>query len=376
MGTARNLANFKPSSAGLAGVEDLDTSATQLFGMRNRIVNGAMMIDQRNAGALVSSANGFITDRWSLAKYDPTGGAYSGQQVTDAPSGFTNSLKVTVTTSITQSADQYWQLFQKIEGFNTADLGFGTSSASQVTVSFWIKSSVTGTYSVSLFNEGVGSTNRAYVTTYTINAANTWEYKTVTITGDGASGAGYWGTTNGSGLGVYFDLGCGTNQQATANTWTTSNARRVSGTVRLMATGSATWQVTGIQLEKGSTATSFDYRPYGTELALCQRYGQLVTQQQNSGDVCGTGSTTNVKFQFPVTMRSAPTASLITAGSWIVGNGYSANYTSSSASIVAQALSTQGGRVNIGGFSGFGSNFFVSGSDAVGTAVMFMSSEL
>jgi hypothetical protein len=293
---------------------DASTQATAAtgFGFKNRIINGAMMIDQRNAGTLVSSANGFITDRWSMAKYDPTGGAYSGQQVTDAPSGFTNSLKVTVTTSVTQSTDQYWQLFQKIEGFNTADLGFGTSSASQVTVSFWVKSSVTGTYSVSLFNEGVGSTNRAYVTTYTINAANTWEYKTVTITGDGASGAGYWGTTNGSGLGVYFDLGCGTNQQATANTWTTSNARRVSGTVRLMATGSATWQVTGVQLEKGSTATSFDYRPYGTELALCQRYFYMVADGASKALGLGTMYTaTSLQgaIFFPVTMRATPTLS-------------------------------------------------------------------
>jgi hypothetical protein len=296
--------------------------------MRNRIINGDMRIDQRNAGALVSSANGFITDRWSMAKYDPTGGAYSGQQVTDAPSSFTNSLKVTVTTSVTQSTDQYWQLFQKIEGFNTADLGFGTSSASQVSVSFWVKSSVTGTYSVSLFNEGVGSTNRAYVTTYTINAANTWEYKTVTIAGDGASGAGYWGTTNGSGLGVYFDLGCGTNQQATANTWTTSNARRVSGTVRLMATGSATWQVTGVQLEKGTVATPFEYRSYGTELQLCQRYFQnSATRYEYS--IGTTGSVCAPIVSLPVTMRATPTVTVLTtSASGNSQNGY-ATFTNS-----------------------------------------------
>jgi hypothetical protein len=286
---------------------------------KNRIINGDMTIDQRNAGALVSNANGFITDRWSLAKFDATGGAYSGQQITDAPTGFTNSLRVTVTTSVAQSADQYWQAFQKIEGFNTADLAFGTANAQTVTVSFWVKSSVTGTYSVSLFNDGFGSTNRAYVTTYTINAANTWEQKSVTITGDGTAGAGYWGTTNGAGIGVYFDLGCGTNQQATANTWTTSNARRVSGTVRLMATGSATWQVTGVQLEKGTVATSFDYLPYTTELQLCQRYYWRIAQTASNAyypisGLCRTTTASRNTVQFPVAMRVAPT-SLSTTGS-------------------------------------------------------------
>lgn len=253
-----------------SGEFDSDSS----FGYKNRLINGGMVFDQRNAGAAVTSANGFITDRWSLGKYDPTGGSYTGQQVSDAPAGFNYSLKVTVTSSVVQSADQFWQAFQTIEGYNVADFGFGTSSPKQVTLSFWVKSSVTGTYSVAFFNNGVGSTDRAYVTTYTVNSANTWEQKTITITGDGSSGSGYWGTTNNAGLGVYFDLGCGTNQEATANTWVTGNERRVAGTVRLMATNSATWQITGVQLEKGSTATSFDFRSYGTELQLAQRYFQ------------------------------------------------------------------------------------------------------
>jgi len=287
--------------------------------MRNRIINGAMTIDQRNAGALVSNANGYITDRWSLGKFDPTGGAYSGQQVTDAPSGFTNSLKVTVTTSITQSSDQFWQAFQTIEGYNVADLAWGTASAQPVTVSFWVKSSVTGTYSITLFNSGVGSVDRAYVTTYVINSANTWEYKTVTVAGD-TSSASYWGTTNGAGIGVYFDLGCGTNQQATANTWTTANARRVSGTVRLMATGSATWQITGVQLEEGTAASPFENRLYGTELALCQRYCmKWLGNQTNeiiSGGAFNAYSSTNAQGAVapPVTMRSTPTITFGTLG--------------------------------------------------------------
>jgi hypothetical protein len=319
---------------------------------KNRIINGDMTIDQRNAGALVSNANGFITDRWSLAKFDTTGGAYSGQQITDAPTGFTNSLRVTVTTSVAQSADQYWQAFQKIEGYNVADLGFGTASASQVTVSFWVKSSVTGTYSVSLFNDGFGSTNRAYVTTYTINAANTWEYKTVTITGDGTAGAGYWGTTNGVGIGVYFDLGCGTNQQATANTWTTSNARRVAGTVRLMATGSATWQITGVQLEKGTVATSFDYLPYGTELQLCKRYYQTINGIQATSAAAVVGSILYASFAYPVEMRATPTFSL--SGPLSFDLIYDNTFTQSSAAVDTNSTATgnKGCFINYNNFSG------------------------
>jgi hypothetical protein len=323
----------------------LQGAAASPYVLKNRIINGAMTIDQRNAGASVANANGFITDRWSLGKYDPTGGSYSGQQVSDAPTGFKNSLKVTVTSSITQSADQYWQAFQIIEGYNIADLGFGTSSPSQITVSFWVKSSVTGTYSIAFYNEGVGSVTRAYVTTYVINTANTWEQKSVTITGDGASGAGYWGSTNNAGLGLYFDLGCGTNQQATANAWASGNVRRVSGTVRLMNASSATWQITGVQLEQNTSATPFERRLYNQELAACQRYYEksynvltapaTVTDEgryilQGSSD---SGNNLSVPIFMQVSKRTTPTftgyiASTGASGSWFYArNGASGNTT-------------------------------------------------
>ena len=332
------------------------SAAASPYVLKNRIINGSMVIDQRNAGASVSSANGFITDRWSLSKYDPTGGSYSGQQVSDAPTGFKNSLKVTVTSSITQSADQYWQAFQIIEGYNIADLGFGTSSPSQITVSFWVKSSVTGTYSIAFYNEGVGSVTRAYVTTYVINTANTWEQKSVTITGDGASGAGYWGSTNNAGLGLYFDLGCGTNQQATANTWASGNVRRVSGTVRLMNTSSATWQITGVQLEIGSTATPFERRLYNQELANCQRYCYVDT-----GANCFVGgaaaSSTNmyIKYVLPVPMRGTPTLSFVSSGvnQLVMSDQYAADFTATTPTVAtAPNISNHSGRVQLGGFTG------------------------
>jgi hypothetical protein len=358
---------------------DASTQNTSAFfgglGFRNRIINGAMMIDQRNAGASVTPASGtynnYCVDRFPFST-DGGGGRITAQQSSTVPAGFSNSLSLTVQTvdSSIGSGDQYW-LEQRIEGNNVADMGFGTANASTFTLSFWVRSSVTGTYSISL-RSTVGSA-RSYVATYVINAANTWEQKTITVAGDTS---GTWVTTNSTGLQVLWDLGSGSNFQGTAGSWQTANLYRTSGSVNWISNSGATFFLTGVQLEKGSTATSFDYRPYGTEELLCQRYGLRVEQQQNTGDVCGSGSNTNVRFIFPTTMRTAPTASLITAGSWIVGNGYSANYTASSASILAQALTTGGGRVNIGGFAGFGSNFFVSGTDSVGTAVMFMSAEL
>jgi hypothetical protein len=313
--------------------------------MRNRIINGNMVIDQRNAGALVSNANGYITDRWTMAKYSSGSGAYSGQQVTDAPAGFTNSLKVTVTTNeSSQPTDAYWQVFQRGEGYNFADLGFGTSSPSAITVSFWVKSSVTGTYSACIFNDGSGGTNRAYVTTYTINAANTWEYKSFTLTGDGASGAGYWNTTNGTSVCLFFDMGSGVNQQAaSANTWLSTNVRRISGTVRLMATSGATWQVTGVQLEAGTTATAFEQRLYGQELALCQRYYYRSDDSQSNGILMSggvEGSTgAAVGSILPVTMRATPTITL--------GSG-ARLYTFASAAITTTINTQRSSKTNAG----------------------------
>lgn len=301
------------SGGNTATINSMTPTADSLQGFRNRIINGDMRIDQRNAGASVANANGFITDRWTMAKYSTGGGAYSGQQVSDAPTGFVNSLKVTVTTNeSSQPADAYWQVVQYIEGFNSADLGFGTSSPSTITLSFWVKSSVTGTYSVAFYNNGQGGVARSYIATYTINSANTWEQKSITITGDGSGGSGYWSTTTGYGPSVFFDMGSGTNTQTTANSWQTGNYRRTSGSVRLMATNGATWFVTGVQLEVGSVATPFERRPYGTELSLCQRYCTVYTGVVYGYYQFGTAYSTTraiTMVGLPVTMRTTPALS-------------------------------------------------------------------
>jgi hypothetical protein len=277
------------------------------FGFKNRIINGAMVLDQRSAGAAVTintTANVYTLDRWN-ATGALTDGVFTVDQDTTAPTGFINSLKVTVTTADASiGADQSYMLTQFIEGFNVADLGFGTANAKTVTLSFWVQSSVTGTFGGALNNS---DNNRNYPFTYTISVANTWEQKSVTIAGDTS---GTWLTDSGRGIGLRFGFGMGSNRVATAGAWTgTSQIFGATGQTQLMSTLNATWYITGVQLEVGSTATSFDYRSIGTELALCQRYYYQHARgaSQNIGVGCYYNSSTFVGFvQFPVTMRTAP----------------------------------------------------------------------
>jgi hypothetical protein len=267
-----------------------------------------MVIDQRNAGAAVtinSAGPTYTVDRWKT--YNNTDAVYTVQQDSSAPAGFTNSVKLTVTTadSSLSAAQNAWYT-QAIEGYNIADLNFGSSNAKTVTMSFWVKSSLTGTFNASILNS---ATDRVYLSTYTINAANTWEQKTITIPGDQS---GTWLTTNGIGMYVFFNLASGSNYVGTINTWNTSYVQATSGASQVLSTLNATWAITGVQLEVGTQATTFDYRSYGTELSLCQRYYWKVVP--DGGTICGFGSgqfanstTANIIFNYPVTMRTAPT---------------------------------------------------------------------
>ena len=295
----------------------VQNTAASGFGFKNRCINGAMMIDQRNAGASVSYAftTAYSLDRWRVRT--DSDGVVSVQQVSDAPSGFVNSLKTTVTTvDSSLGASQSYFLSHLIEGFNIADLAWGTADAQPVTISFRVKSSLTGTFGCSLENS---AENRSYPFTYVINSANTWETKTVTIAGDTS---GTWLTTNGVGIRLNFGWGVGSTLSGTANAWASADYRSATGATNFMATNGATWQITGVQLEKGSTATSFDYRPYGTEFMLCQRYFQSSFRQGtapangvNNGleGTCtayNTGSLYFQTFTLPVTMRAVPSVTL------------------------------------------------------------------
>ena len=230
---------------------------------RNRIINGAMTIDQRNAGAAVTlgASGSFPVDRWK--SHEDTDGSATAQQVSDAPAGFSNSIKVTVTsTDASLTGLQYFDVRQQIEGYNIADLSFGTAAAKAVTISFWVKSSVTGTYGGGISN---GAFNRSYPFTYSISAADTWEYKTITISGDTS---GTWTTTNGTGMYLFFNLGSGPDYAGTAGQWNAAGDLAATGTTNLIATNGATFYITGVQLEAGDTATPFEHRSFGQELAL------------------------------------------------------------------------------------------------------------
>jgi len=305
--------------------------------MRNRIINGSMVLDQRNAGASVTLPDGagsyaFVTDRFGCSRAD--GATATGIQSSTAPAGFTNSLLITNGTGITVAASGQGYITHYIEGYNIADLGFGTANAKTVTLSFWIQSSITGTHSGALNN---GAFNRSYPFTYTISASNTWEYKTVTIAGDTT---GTWGTTNGRGIVVTFNNGSGSTYLGTAGAWAGSQLYGATGSVALNSVTGSTWFITGVQLEVGTQATSFEYRQFGAELSLCQRY--CYVQRANNGDRLGfgwTGTSTvaSAVINVPVTMRSAPTLTSCTA---IAANDNNAQYNSSSISIGAGVTAT------------------------------------
>jgi hypothetical protein len=252
--------------------DDGSSIASGLTHFRNRIINGAMEIDQRYAGSgntLVTSSETFVVDRFVGYK---DGGVITSGQSSVAPVGFSDSISWSVGTGASATSSQFFFLKQHIEGFNTADLGFGTVNAKTITLSFWVRASVTGTYSGSLAN---GAINRSYLFSYTINNANTWEYKTITVPGDTS---GTWvGATNGIGLRVYWDLGSGSSYRGSAGSWQDGAYTGVTGTTSISATTGATFYITGVQLEQGSFATTFERRPYGTELQLCQRYYQTTT---------------------------------------------------------------------------------------------------
>ena len=285
-------------------------TSTGYYGFKNRIINGAMVIDQRNAGASVtinSAANTFSVDRF-CGFGDSADGVFTLQQSSTAPTGFTNSLLATVTTADASiGGSQRYFVRQAIEGFNTADFGWGTAAAATVTLSFYVRSSLTGTFGGSFMNDAF---NRAYPFTYTISTANTWEEKSVTIDGDTS---GTWLTTNGGGIYVIFSIGAGVLRVGTAGAWQTPSQALfgATGQTNIIATNGATWAITGVQLEKGSTATSFDYRPYGTELALCQRYFEIASGGWQ-GPVYATDSDMAVSVNYAVKKRANPTLTALT----------------------------------------------------------------
>jgi|DEB0MinimDraft_3_1074331.scaffolds.fasta_scaffold61499_1 hypothetical protein len=309
---------------------------------KNRIINGAMEIDQRNSGASVtiSASAEYVPDRFRNVASQAS--KFSTQQTTTAPPGFKNSTKYTSLSAYTVTNSDYFRIEQPVEGYNIADLAWGTSDAKTITISFWARANNTGTYGASVTDSGF---SRGYPFTYSISSADTWTYITKTITGDTS---GTWNTGNSVGLRLIFGLGIGSDRQGTANTWNAGSAQGSSGCFDLVSTNGANLYITGVQLEVGSVATEFERRPYGTELQLCQRYyattyntGAAVGSASNAGGIYRTLDATqayaSLHWSLPVTMRATPSFSFYSPVSGAVNNFYS---NQSSADIGAIPAST------------------------------------
>jgi hypothetical protein len=317
---------------GTTGISFVDSTIQSSAVATNRIINGAMVFDQRNAGASITPTNAAYTlDRWQA--FQSVASKYSVQQNAGAvtpPTGFTNYLGVTSLSAYSVAAGDYFSLNQSIEGFNVADLGWGTASAATITLSFWVRSSLTGTFGGALKNS---AGNRSYPFTYTISSANTWTQISVTIAGDTS---GTWITNNGIGIYVQLGLGTGSTWNGTAGSWQAANLISATGAVSVVGTNAATFYITGVQLEKATSASSFGFRQYTDELCLCQRY---YCKSYDLSVVAGTASTNGYISQvcnnsttqlfaysaFPVRMRTNPTITLYsyagTAATWANGSG-------------------------------------------------------
>ena len=303
---------------------------------RNRIINGDMRIDQRNAGASTSVSAGaafYGVDRFA-GFFGASATGCTTQQASTAPAGFINSFKFAVGTGASSSSGQTAWIGQRIEGLNVADLGWGTANAKTVTLSFYVYASATGTYCVFLTNS---AGDRSYVATYTISSANTWEQKTITIAGDTS---GTWLTTNGIGVSVRWDLGSGSSYNtATTSAWQAGDYRNTSSQVNVIGTSSATFYITGVQLEEGSVATPFEHRQYGQELALCQRYYvSLVMPNGGYWYNLSSGAYRRYSVSFPVVMRTTPS-----------GTAAGAQVNSTPSSPGVDAISTQGAVLSLNG---------------------------
>lgn len=312
--------------------------------LRNRIINGNMMIDQRNSGAS-ASAGAYTLDRWYCDQ--SAASKYTVQQNSGSvtpPAGFKNYLGAVSSSAYSLGAGDYFTIQQYIEGLNVADLGWGTANAQTVTLSFWVRSSLTGTFGGSLKNS---AENRSYPFTYTISSASTWEYKTITIPGDTT---GTWLTTNGKGISLFFGIGVGTTYSGPAGAWAATNYASATGATSVVGTNGATWYVTGVQLEVGTQATPDEWRLISQELAMCYRYYRRYISSGNTYTALGSGLTQGASsisrwgFQLDIPMRAAPTLAIVNSVGWNgpIGGAITAIANISSPNIVDTDLSTSG----------------------------------
>jgi len=272
-------------------------------GRRNLIFNGDMRVAQRGSGAFTANGD-YPVDRWQMIS-NTTDFTTTQDSTVPTGKGFTNSIKIQPTATKSVSGSTYARIGYSIEGYDGAGLCWGTSGAKSATISFWVRASVTGIYSIGIKN---ANANRSICLEYTIDSADTWEYKTITFPGvtDGT-----WEPT--INRFCYIDVwqaGQG-SQTSTIGTWQNTNTNMSSNQVNLFTSTSNTFYITGFQMETGKVATPFEHRPYGEELALCQRYFYRIGSG-SADDILGMGGnlgTTTAYFTgtYPVEMRTTPT---------------------------------------------------------------------
>jgi hypothetical protein len=302
------------------GITVADVNGGQLAGLRNRIINGGMIIAQRGTSFPAAANATFAADRFPMDQLSAA--VLTVSQQTDAPSNseFQSSARLAITTADSSiSTSDYCKLDHSLEGYNVRDFIGKT-----FTLSFWVRSSKTGIHCIAFRNNGSGGVpDRSYIAEYTVNAINTWEKKSITVTG-GLPASGTWNFTNGAGLYVSWILACGTTYQTTANAWQTGNLIATSSQVNCLDTIGNIFAITGVQLEIGSVATTFEQRPYGMELTLCQRYYQKTYAQGVAPGTAGAVSTfrhtiegtcsySSINSALPVVMRTAPTTATVYA---------------------------------------------------------------
>lgn len=329
----------------------LPASQDQYVGARNLIINGAMTVSQRGTSFTPSTGLAYSLDRY--ATLETTDGSMTISQDTSVvPTDFQYSLKaVTGTADASLAAGQRMILLTRIEGYNVAQLELGTANAKQFTLSFYVRSSLTGTFGGAFQNS---ASDRNYPFTYTINTADTWERKTITITGDTS---GTWNTTNGTGLQVCWGLGVGSTYSGTAGAWASGDINSATGATSVIGTASATWYITGVQLEVGDTATPFEHEDYGTTLAKCMRYYQLV--DNGIGKVTGLNNNVQMLIKAAFDMRATPSMSVTTLR---VTDCTASDYADSTVTVGGGNINLRGGRTTLG----------MSSTAAVGTVVMLL----
>jgi hypothetical protein len=340
-----DLDRIDGNSGSLANVSTSALNGGPLAGTRNRIINGDMRIDQRNAGASITPTTDgvFSMDRWKLR--NSAASKFSAQQSSTAPTGFSKSLLITSLAATTPASGDYYAIQHVVEGYNASDLDWGTANAKSVTLSFWVRSSLTGTFGGSLTNY---NNAQSYIFNYTISAANTWTQVVLPIAGPAT---GSWDSTNSGAFNITFALGMGSTFQSTAGSWIAGNYFATSSATSVVGTNGATFYITGVQLEAGTVATPFERRSYGQELSLCQRYYYRVVSNVADNNYarlsifgqCASSTTAFAEVLFPVSMRTNPT-SLQTTGT---ANNYSL-FNSAGSGVVATALAFNAGSAHSG----------------------------